>query len=40
MRQSKLFGRTLREAPAEAQTPGHRLLLRACSQGPYGRAAE
>src|SRR5437868_6527718 len=24
MRQSKLFGRTLREAPAEAQSPGHR----------------
>ena len=29
MRQSSLFGRTLREAPAEAQTAGHRLLLRA-----------
>src|SRR5436309_10484916 len=29
MRQSKLFGRTLREAPAEAQTPGHRLRPRA-----------
>src|SRR5258706_15271493 len=29
MRQSHLFGRTLREAPAEAQTPGHQLMLRA-----------
>jgi prolyl-tRNA synthetase len=29
MRQSHLFGRTLREAPAEAQTRGHQLLLRA-----------
>lgn len=29
MRQSHLFGRTLREAPSEAETPGHRLLLRA-----------
>jgi len=29
MRQSSLFGRTLREAPSEAQTPGHRLMLRA-----------
>ena len=26
---SRLFGRTLREAPAEAETPSHRLLLRA-----------
>ena len=34
MRQSKLFGRTLREAPAEAQTPGHRLLLRAAIAKP------
>jgi prolyl-tRNA synthetase len=34
MRQSKLFGRTLREAPAEAQTPGHRLLLRAAIARP------
>ena len=29
MRQSHLFGRTLREAPTEAQTRGHQLLLRA-----------
>ncbi|RLC73077.1 MAG: proline--tRNA ligase, partial [Chloroflexi bacterium] len=29
MRFSKLFGRTLREAPAEAETISHRLLLRA-----------
>jgi prolyl-tRNA synthetase len=34
MKQSKLFGRTLREAPAEAQTPGHRLLLRAAIAKP------
>ena len=34
MRQSKLFGRTLREAPAEAQTPGHRLMLRAAIARP------
>lgn len=29
MRQSTLFGRTLREAPSDAQTPGHQLMLRA-----------
>ena len=29
MRMSRLFGRTLREAPAEAETPSHQLLLRA-----------
>ena len=29
MRMSRLFGRTLREAPAEAETASHRLLLRA-----------
>ncbi|MGH2471867.1 MAG: proline--tRNA ligase [Candidatus Limnocylindria bacterium] len=34
MRQSKLFGRTLREAPTEAQTPGHRLMLRAAIAKP------
>jgi prolyl-tRNA synthetase len=34
MRQSKLFGHTLREAPAEAQTPGHRLMLRAAIAKP------
>jgi prolyl-tRNA synthetase len=34
MRLSKLFGRTLREAPAEAQTPGHRLMLRAAIARP------
>ena len=34
MRQSHLFGRTLREAPAEAQTTGHRLMLRAAIARP------
>src|SRR5256714_10162300 len=34
MNQSHLFGRTLRKAPAEAQTPGHRLLLRAAIAKP------
>ena len=34
MRQSSLFGRTLREAPSEAQTPGHRLMLRAAIARP------
>jgi prolyl-tRNA synthetase len=34
MRQSHLFGRTLREAPTEAQTPGHQLLLRAAIARP------
>ena len=34
MRQSHLFGRTLREAPAEAQTPGHQLMLRAAIARP------
>ncbi len=29
MRMSKLFGKTLRQNPAEAETPSHRLLLRA-----------
>lgn len=29
MRMSQLFGRTLREVPTEAETPGHQLLLRA-----------
>lgn len=29
MRMSRLFGHTLRDAPAEAETPSHRLLLRA-----------
>ncbi len=29
MRMSVLFGKTLRQAPAEAETPSHRLLLRA-----------
>jgi|FLYL01.1.fsa_nt_gi prolyl-tRNA synthetase len=29
MRMSELFGKTLRENPAEAETPSHRLLLRA-----------
>jgi prolyl-tRNA synthetase len=34
MKQSSLFGRTLREAPADAQTPGHRLMLRAAIARP------
>ncbi len=34
MRQSRLFGRTLRDAPAEAQTPGHQLMLRAAIARP------
>ncbi|MDO8617131.1 MAG: proline--tRNA ligase [Dehalococcoidia bacterium] len=29
MRMSRLFGKTLRQVPAEAETPSHRLLLRA-----------
>ena len=29
MRFSHLFSRTLRDAPAEAETPSHQLLLRA-----------
>ena len=29
MRMSKLFGHTLREAPTDAETTSHRLLLRA-----------
>src|SRR3990170_1807750 len=29
MRMSRLFGKTLRQAPAEAETPNHQLLLRA-----------
>ncbi len=34
MRQSNLFGRTLREAPADAQTPGTQLMLRAAIARP------
>ena len=34
MRQSHLFGRTLREAPSDAQTRGHQLLLRAALARP------
>ncbi len=29
MRMSRIFGQTLRDAPSEAETEGHRLLLRA-----------
>jgi len=29
MKMSNLFSQTLREIPSEAETPGHRLLLRA-----------
>jgi len=31
---SRMFGRTLREAPSEAQTPGHQLMLRAAIARP------
>jgi len=34
MKQSNLFGRTLREAPADAQTPGTQLMLRAAIARP------
>ena len=34
MKQSHLFGRTLREAPTEAQSPGHQLMLRAAIARP------
>src|SRR5438034_2481414 len=34
MRMSRRFGRTLRESPSEAQTPGHRLMLRAAIARP------
>jgi len=34
MRMSRLFGRTLRESPSEAQTPGHQLMLRAAIARP------
>jgi prolyl-tRNA synthetase len=34
MKQSSLFGRTLREAPADAQTPGTQLMLRAAIARP------
>ena len=34
MRMARLFGRTLREAPSEAQTPGHQLMLRAAIARP------
>jgi prolyl-tRNA synthetase len=34
MKQSQLFGRTLREAPADAQTPGTQLMLRAAIARP------
>src|SRR5260221_12665530 len=34
MRMSRMFGRTLRDAPAEAQTPGHQLMLRAAIARP------
>ena len=34
MRQSQLFGRTLREAPADAQTISHQLMLRAAIARP------
>jgi len=34
MKQSHLFGRTLREAPADAQTPGTQLMLRAAIARP------
>ncbi len=34
MRMSRLFGRTLREPPSDAQTPGHQLMLRAAIARP------
>src|SRR5258706_1984044 len=34
MRMSRLFGRTLREPPSEAQTPGHQLMVRAAIARP------
>jgi prolyl-tRNA synthetase len=34
MRMSRMFGRTLREPPSEAQTPGHQLMLRAAIARP------
>jgi prolyl-tRNA synthetase len=34
MRMSRMFGRTLRESPSEAQTPGHQLMLRAAIARP------
>ena len=34
MRMSKMFGRTLRDAPTDAQTPGHQLMLRAAIARP------
>ena len=34
MKQSNLFGRTLREAPTDAQTPGTQLMLRAAIARP------
>lgn len=36
MRMSKLFGRTLREIPAEAEVPSHQLLIRAGMIRPLG----
>ncbi|MGH2377178.1 MAG: proline--tRNA ligase [Candidatus Limnocylindria bacterium] len=38
MRQSHLFGRTLREAPSDAQTRGHQMMLRAAIARPLGPA--
>src|SRR2546423_7503127 len=34
MRMSRMFGRTLRDAPTDAQTPGHQLMLRAAMARP------
>ena len=34
MRMARLFGRTLREPPSEAQSPGHQLMLRAAIARP------
>src|SRR2546423_15148992 len=34
MRMSRMFGRTLRDAPTDAQTPGHQLMLRAALARP------
>lgn len=36
MRMAKLFGRTIREAPADAEFPSHRLMVRAAMIRPLG----
>ena len=36
MRMAKLFGRTVREAPADAEFPSHQLMVRAAMIRPLG----